>query len=88
MSYRSNLRPVVEDFTCRVNRKYPGGFNGVFLTLAAIQGILDDYSRWDAASLNSRTLDQQMCDEYDDAGPYVNTVIGLIPNPYHGCKGA
>ena len=41
-----------------------------------------------SANNHSRTVDEQMCDDYDSAGPYINTSIGILPNPYQGCKGS
>ena len=86
-SYRQNLKPVSDNFLCRVKLKFPGGFGGVFFAITFADGAFDDYDRWGNAGINSRTFGEQMCDDYSDAGPYINTAIGLLPNPYQGCKG-
>ncbi len=70
------------------NAKFPGGFGGVFFSLFLVDGFIDDYERWTRANANSRTLDEQMCDDYHDAGPFLYTSFGIIPNSYQGCKGA
>jgi RHS repeat-associated protein len=88
MTYRPNLRPVVDDFKCRVKLKFPGGLGGILNVLQLVDGLLDDYDRWQRATQNGSTLDQQMCDDYSDAGPYINTAIGVLPNAYRNCKGA
>jgi RHS repeat-associated protein len=56
MSYRPNLRPVVEDFKCRVKIKFPGGLGGVLPLLQLVDGLLDDYDRWTRANQNGNDL--------------------------------
>jgi len=85
-SYRGNLRPVVSDFLRRVNigRSMGGAIN--ILNLAS--GLISDYELLRDASDNCRTVEEQMCEKYDDAGPFTFSIIGILPNPYQGCKGA
>lgn len=72
---------------CRLKLRFPGGFGGFFPALGFISGFLDDYDRFSRANGNGLNYEQQMCEDYGDAGPYINTSIGVLPNPYQYCKG-
>ena len=87
-SHRDSLRLVSNEFLGRVRARLRGGIGGLFTFLSFGSGLISDYERWDTATDNCRTYEEQMCEDYSDAGPYIDTIFGIVQNPYQGCKGA
>jgi len=88
MSYRSILRPVTNSFLERVRLKFSGGnMGGVLGFLGLADGLVLDYQRYQEAQERCVTYEEQMCEDYNEAGQYLDSIIGPLPNPYKGCKG-
>ncbi len=87
-SYRKNLRPVSNSFLGRVRAKLGGGMGAIISLLGLGDGLITDYERWNRANQSCKTFEEQMCDDYNDAGPYIDSMLGFLPNPYQGCKGS
>jgi len=50
--------------------------------LQLLSGLLDDYERYERARRCGRTYEEQLRHELNDAGPYIMTPYGAVPNPY------
>lgn len=82
-SYRKNLRPVVCEFLRKV--RLGRGMGGVLSIVGISGGLITDYEIYRDAERNNTSFEAEMCERYGDAGPYIHTVIGMLPNPYQGC---
>lgn len=80
--YRDALRKVTQPFVKKA-AKMSKAANKLSCFLAPALGLFEDIDTWLRAEENGRSADEQLREDLKDAGPMLDTPIGLIPNPYH-----
>jgi RHS repeat-associated protein len=62
--------------------KLLGRYGKLLGCLAIVPGVMEDIERIREAAANGRSYEEQLIEEYKDGGPYIDTPIGPIVNPY------